>query len=254
MKKIIILVLCLFMLAVNVKTETVPNTVYFDDQALDPILQMIDKAQSSIYIEMYNFTNTHDDNQQNSEVIQCLLYKLTEKPDKKIDLKIILDNQGANRPPEKDGKEYGFPETLFETISPDSIRWDSKSTTMHRKVAVVDGTEVFIGSTNWTNNGFNRNREIDVLLHDPVIAKQIIDEFYKDWETASQEFPSKAKPPESAIPPENEEYYIGNRNTMKFHRPTCKSIDKIDKDNKVTFTTRQEAIDQKYSPCEVCKP
>lgn len=109
MRKIIIFILCLLLVTSTAKTETYPNTVYFDEQALDPILQMIDKAQSSIYIEMYNFTNTHDANQKNSEVIQCLLYKLTEKPDKKIDLKIILDNQGANRPPEKDGKEYGFP-------------------------------------------------------------------------------------------------------------------------------------------------
>ncbi|NTU61129.1 MAG: hypothetical protein HGA95_02175 [Caldiserica bacterium] len=255
MRKIIIFILCLFFVTSTARTETVQNTVYFDEQALDPILQLIDKAQSSIYIEMYNFTNTHEDNQQNSDVIQCLLNKLTEKPDKNIDLKIIIDGQEAvNRPPEQNGKPTGFPESLFEKLLPDCIKWDNQSGKMHRKVAVVDGTEVFIGSTNWTNNGFNKNREIDVLLHDPVIAKQIIDEFYKDWNTASLDYPSKAKPPEQPEPPENEEYYIGNSSTMKFHRPTCKYIDNIKEEHTVTFTTRQESIDQKYSPCGACKP
>lgn len=254
MKKIIFLLTLLVVFSGSAFSDTKPNSVYFDDQALNPILSMIDQAQSSIYIQMYNFTNQHEDGQLYSDVIQCLLNKLTENPDKKIDLKIIIDNQGANRPPEKGGKEYGFPEKVFETITPDCIKWDSKSTTMHRKVAVVDGSEVFIGSTNWTNNGFNVNREIDVLLHDPEIASQIKTQFDKDWDAASTDFPSKDKQPETPAPPETEDHYVGNSNSMKFHRPSCKYIDNIDEDHKVIFATKQEAIENQYVPCGACKP
>lgn len=255
MKKIIALLCFIICLTSSVASETKPNTVYFDDQALNPILSMIDQAQSSIYIQMYNFTNTHDKDLQNSEVIQCLLNKLTENPENRIDLKIIIDGQeGANCPPEQNGKPTGFPESTFEAIAPDCIRWDIKSGKMHRKVAVVDESEIFIGSTNWTKSGFSSNREIDVLLHDPEIASQIRTQFDEDWEVASQDFPSKDKHPETPAPPETEDHYVGNSNSMKFHRPSCKYIDNIDEDHKVIFATKQEAIENQYVPCGACKP
>lgn len=111
MRIIIIIIIALNLFFSPVSSDTKQNKVFFDDQALDPVLTMIDQAQSSIYIQMYNFTNTPEEGQQNSDVQQCLLNKLTEKPDKKIELKIIIDNQGANRPPENGGKPYGFPES-----------------------------------------------------------------------------------------------------------------------------------------------
>lgn len=125
---------------------------------------------------------------------------------------------------------------------------------MHRKVAVFDESIVFIGSTNWTNNGFNVNREIDVLLHDPEIANKIIEQFKMDWELASKDYPSKDKPPDTPAPLETEDHYIGNTNTMKFHRPSCKYVDNIEEKNRVIIKTRQEAIDSKYIPCGACKP
>lgn len=49
--------------------------------------------------------------------------------------------------------------------------------------------------------------------------------------------------------------YIGNANTMKFHRPSCASVDQMKPKNKVEFTcTREEIISQGYVPCKNCKP
>lgn len=257
MKKILFLLCCLTLITSSVQAGTISNCVYFDDGALKPVLNLIDNAQCSIIIQMYNFTNTHTSEQSNSEVITHLLDKLKENPEKCIDLKILIDNQGANKPPEKGGKDYGFPEKAFEELIPGCIKWDSKSSTMHRKFAVVDSSVVFLGSTNWTQNGFHENREVDVLLYDAELAKQILDEFDKDWETALPDFPLKDKQPEQPLPPEFEEYYYGNNNpsSMIFHRPNCRHIKKpIDKDNYEKFQTRQEAIDKKYKPCGTCKP
>jgi DNA-entry nuclease len=48
--------------------------------------------------------------------------------------------------------------------------------------------------------------------------------------------------------------YIGNSNSRKFHRPGCKSVAKMSDKNKVTFSTRDEAIADGYQPCKICNP
>lgn len=50
---------------------------------------------------------------------------------------------------------------------------------------------------------------------------------------------------------ENSEY-IGNRNSKKFHLPTCANLPA--EKNRVFFDTRQAAVDAGFSPCGNCKP
>lgn len=46
--------------------------------------------------------------------------------------------------------------------------------------------------------------------------------------------------------------YIGNKNTKKFHIPSCSSLPK--EHNRVYFNSRQSAIDANYDPCGRCHP
>lgn len=48
--------------------------------------------------------------------------------------------------------------------------------------------------------------------------------------------------------------YIGNSETGKFHAPGCGDVDKMDPANKVSFSSREEAISRGYSPCGHCHP
>ncbi len=48
--------------------------------------------------------------------------------------------------------------------------------------------------------------------------------------------------------------YIGNANSMKFHYSTCSAVDRMADYNKVSFSSRQSAIDQGYQPCQICNP
>ena len=48
--------------------------------------------------------------------------------------------------------------------------------------------------------------------------------------------------------------FIGNMRSHKFHRPDCRWAKKISPGNRVCFKSRQEAIDQGYTPCKVCRP
>lgn len=51
-----------------------------------------------------------------------------------------------------------------------------------------------------------------------------------------------------------ENSYIGNSNTMKFHRPSCTSVDTIKAGNMVMFTSRSKAVKAGYEPCGRCRP
>lgn len=60
---------------------------------------------------------------------------------------------------------------------------------------------------------------------------------------------SKAASGASTIP---EASYLGNPNSKKFHRPTCRTIKHPE--NFVAISSRDEAIADDYTPCGVCKP
>ncbi|MBO8128135.1 MAG: thermonuclease family protein [Peptococcaceae bacterium] len=55
-------------------------------------------------------------------------------------------------------------------------------------------------------------------------------------------------------PPDQEVYYIGNSNSGKFHRPSCRSVKDIAPGHRVRLDTRDEALDQGYEPCRLCDP
>lgn len=47
-------------------------------------------------------------------------------------------------------------------------------------------------------------------------------------------------------------YYIGNKNTKKFHSPDCYTLPS--EKNRVNFSSRSEAVNCGYSPCGNCCP
>lgn len=52
-----------------------------------------------------------------------------------------------------------------------------------------------------------------------------------------------------------ESTYILNTNNKKFHKPSCKSVAQMNKENKEKFTgSREKLIEQGYDPCGNCKP
>ena len=62
--------------------------------------------------------------------------------------------------------------------------------------------------------------------------------------------------PESPAPQESQGItYVLNTNTMKFHYPTCSSVDDMKEKNKQIYTgSREEVINMGYVPCKRCNP
>ena len=59
-------------------------------------------------------------------------------------------------------------------------------------------------------------------------------------------------PTNPAEPPMEEDFYYGNTNSKKFHRPSCSGLPS--EQNQVVFDSREEALRQGYEPCGRCKP
>ena len=49
-------------------------------------------------------------------------------------------------------------------------------------------------------------------------------------------------------------FFVGNRNSKKYHCSWCESVTTMSEKNKVIFPTRQEAIDNGYTGCARCNP
>ena len=62
--------------------------------------------------------------------------------------------------------------------------------------------------------------------------------------------------PEPSVPQGSQETtYVLNTNTMKFHYPSCSSVDQMKEKNKEIYTgNREDIINMGYMPCKRCNP
>jgi len=53
---------------------------------------------------------------------------------------------------------------------------------------------------------------------------------------------------------QDEPFYLGNRHSLRLHRPKCPLADRMARANQVRFTSLKSAYLQGYSPCRSCRP
>ena len=62
------------------------------------------------------------------------------------------------------------------------------------------------------------------------------------------------QPQQSSVAPTTASY-IANKNTKKFHYPSCSSVQNMKEKNKVYYEgLRDDLISQGYDPCKKCNP
>ena len=71
-------------------------------------------------------------------------------------------------------------------------------------------------------------------------------------EESSEAVESSESTVESSVA-SNEQEYVLNTNTKKFHKPSCRYVNEIKDENKLVKTATKESIEAEgYSPCKVC--
>lgn len=48
--------------------------------------------------------------------------------------------------------------------------------------------------------------------------------------------------------------FVGNKNSKKFHISTCDGVKNMNSNNKVNFSSREDAVTQGYVACNICRP
>ncbi len=147
----------------------------YPDGALDDVLDTLSKAESSIFISMYDLNDP--------SIINCLIDARADK----VDVRVLVEGQpvgGMSTSTKRalnDLWRGGCSISLFR--SNDSYkRYDY----LHGKYAIIDHEYVLMGSENWVTSAFKENRGWGVAVHSFDLAQQMTKMFEND---SSKEWP-----------------------------------------------------------------
>jgi len=78
--------------------------------------------------------------------------------------------------------------------------------------------------------------------------------YQKDLLAAQQEAIEAQRGVWQELLKQDEPFYLGNRHSLRLHRPKCPLAAKMARTNQVRFTSLKSAYLQGYSPCRSCRP
>jgi phosphatidylserine/phosphatidylglycerophosphate/cardiolipin synthase-like enzyme len=138
-----------------------PLAVYFspDDHVQAALLELLDKATTSIYFLGYSFTS------------DPLGKAIRSRAAEGITVSGIMD---ADQIKTNTGTEYD----AFRQAGLD-VRLDGEPGLMHNKVLIIDGETVVTGSYNFTASAEKTNDENLVIIRSPELAAQYYQEFLR---------------------------------------------------------------------------
>jgi len=137
-----------------------PGRQYFDTLALS-----FEKAKKSIIIVMFEFFLTN----RGGRGPDSLLTLLKNASKRGVEVKVLLEGGEKHL----GGKFKSRIEETAQKLSERGIKvyLEKEGITTHAKITIVDGKEVFLGSTNWSYYGLNKNNESNVLIRSKKLAK-----------------------------------------------------------------------------------
>lgn len=154
---------------------SVITPVLSPDTSEEAILDMIDKATSTIYLEQLYIDTSWD------ETMSPLVQHLINKSQQNVTIYVILDYN-----PKYDTTSTMLNETkqVLESSGVHvrfiSTEW-SPFTAIHNKGMIVDNTTVLVSSINWNEQSIRKNREVGILLENREAAEYYATVFLSDW-------------------------------------------------------------------------
>ncbi|MCB9361822.1 hypothetical protein H6504_00160 [Candidatus Woesearchaeota archaeon] len=119
------------------------------------VIELIEQADSSVYFMTFSFTD--------DEIGDALI----DASRRGVEVKGVFEKRQLS-----EYSEYDRLEAAGINVSS-----DHNKQSMHHKVFIIDENIVITGSTNPSNNGFTRNDENILIIHDAWIAAQFVDAF-----------------------------------------------------------------------------
>jgi hypothetical protein len=171
----------------NYSTTSIKNgkiqTIISPDETIDVMTGLIDRAQESIYCEIFYMYPTWDDYAGTSNN-NPLLISLVHAAERGVDVKVILDSTYYNTEGANNNDE------AFQILKTAGVNVTfSKNTKgiekFHVKALVVDNESVMISSVNWNEYSATENREMGIIVNASSVADYYVSIFLHDWESYS---------------------------------------------------------------------
>ena len=152
----------------------------FSPKSQDRFVALMDSAESSLDVMLYQFSNP------------AMKDALASAVARGVKVRIILEPRvGSN-----------YDTAAFLAQNGVEVRWATKNyTNTHSKTIVIDGNRVIVGSTNWSRQAMASNRESSVVIESAELASQFQAVFEEDWAKASDYV--------SGVPTPSETFYPG---------------------------------------------
>jgi phosphatidylserine/phosphatidylglycerophosphate/cardiolipin synthase-like enzyme len=124
------------------------------DNVMDKLVALVNGAQKSVKFMIFTYTD------------QNLANAMISRYQAGVDVAGVIENRGASQ---------GAEVPLFCAKVP--VKVDGNKYTMHHKVIVIDESIVVTGSFNFTKSADQQNDDNLLVIYDPAVAKQYLDEF-----------------------------------------------------------------------------
>lgn len=137
------------------------------DQEYYPALEgMISHATSSIDLVMFLFKVTDSSRNQASALVQ----ELISAHKRGVAISVLLERSGYDPELNRENERIGA-RLAKEGIT---VRFDSKKTTTHAKVVVIDRRYSLVGSHNFTGSALSYNHEATLLVDNRTLATELV--------------------------------------------------------------------------------
>jgi cardiolipin synthase len=154
------------------------------DSSFNEIVNAIDNAQESIYLNVYQFHNFY------------LMDHIVDAIDRGVEVKIMLEGDPVNGIDDEEryianrtvaaGGEVRF------MINDKSRGIHDRYAFNHAKYAIIDNETTMVMSENWKNTGVPANntfgnRGWGIIIHNPGVTTYFSEVFFEDWKPASKD-------------------------------------------------------------------
>jgi phosphatidylserine/phosphatidylglycerophosphate/cardiolipin synthase-like enzyme len=198
---------------------------------------VVNRAHKQVLVQAYEFTSA------------AIAKSVVDARKRGLDVRVILD---------KSNLREGYSSATFFQHEGVPLLIDSMHAIAHNKIIILDGETVITGSFNFTKSAETRNAENLLIIHDPALAVQYLQNWKIHAAHSTAIGTAQAKAPESpqgaGVAERNhaDRQVIGNRRSQIYAWPGCGSYDKMSPANRIEFRSREAAEQAGYRAAKNC--
>jgi phosphatidylserine/phosphatidylglycerophosphate/cardiolipin synthase-like enzyme len=151
-------------------TSSQPIRVLADADYFPTLIELLDRADSSIDLAMFLFKTGKRKNNRPAMIRDALIRAASRK----VKVRVYLERSGYNDKLNESNERVAGRLTAAGV----KVIFESPKTTTHNKMVVIDRRYAIVGSHNFTQSALKYNHELSLLIDDRQLAEKLV--FYME--------------------------------------------------------------------------